>query len=318
MPSSKVNHDIRSNQGRTIYMPEFYEGELGWGNLAIPSVYAADDTVALYPRGTRLVQGERVFYYGKALGTIANGNSSSVTASIATSGLGGQFFFTTAMQQDYADGLLVRKVAAEDKIWYNTTTSEARADDFYSGGWVCGKDSTGSNRFFWRRIVQHLYYATGADAAALLSGASAYTYLSSLLLDQPVINSKTAMATTIMNMDWKNVVYSPNGDQYSPAIGAVCTGNPTATYNQWYQTWGPMFNAHIRDNFEGADDAEIVFVIYGDGSVNALPIAGTEAALLTRDTKYKQIAGHSLANTAFEGGAGADEGLPMIYVTLRR
>ena len=60
-------------------MPEYFEGELGWSNLAFPSIYAADDATALYPRGTRLVQGERSFYYGTYLGQLHNAGS-SITA----------------------------------------------------------------------------------------------------------------------------------------------------------------------------------------------------------------------------------------------
>lgn len=64
--SSKVNHDIRSNDGGTIYHLPENAGALGQGNLQIPNVYESDASPGLYPIGTRFVDGERVFHYSYA------------------------------------------------------------------------------------------------------------------------------------------------------------------------------------------------------------------------------------------------------------
>ena len=63
--TTKINHDLRSYDGRTIIMPAWKGGQGGFGNLAIPDI---GDTYSVqrYPVGTKLLDGERVFYYAKA------------------------------------------------------------------------------------------------------------------------------------------------------------------------------------------------------------------------------------------------------------
>ena len=59
-----VNHDLRVNNGMTLYHPPYASGQLGFGNMALPDVYHVDQ-VQQYPLGTRLVYGERSFRYTK-------------------------------------------------------------------------------------------------------------------------------------------------------------------------------------------------------------------------------------------------------------
>jgi len=322
---SRTNHDLRRDHGRTIYMPEYYEGESGWTNLAFPDVYAADDASALYPRGTKLEQGERVLYYGTYRG-VANSSASANTVT-ATNGddLFGKFLFTCAYQQDMANNLLVRKVAGELSIVYNTTVDDgARADNWYSGGWVCGKDTTPSDeRFFQRFIVKHDYQATGSKAQKIWNETnksftvvdlSAYTYASVLELDQPIINAKTSMATTIMQNEWKHGVWmNDTGYQhYRNCLGACMHNNPTATRHVWFQTWGPMFCPHVHAANVGAAENERVVMLMSDGSVQV-----RESTYDYMDSHYPVI-GHILADTKFELATLTDEGLPMIYVQWRK
>lgn len=321
MANTRVNHDLRSNHGRTLWMPEYFEGENGWTNLQLPNVYAADDQTALYPRGTRLTQGNRSFYYGTYRGVVTNVGS-SVTATNGDD-LFGKFLFTCAFQQDMANGLLVRKVAGELSIVYNTTVDDgARADNWYSGGWVTGKDSTPSDeRMFMRRIVKHDYQATGnlaeliwseTDQAFTEVDLSAYTYASVLELDQPVINSKTSMATTLMQNEWKHCIWqSDTGySSYRGTVGACMHNDPTATRHVWFQTQGPMFSPHVHAANVGASANERVVILMADGSVQA-----RESTYDYMDSHYPVI-GHIMADTAFEGGAGADEGLPMLIIDV--
>ena len=67
--------------GKTLYMPSFFEGEKGWGNLTLPNVYKAD-SIAQYPAGTKFQDGERIFYYDKFIVVITGWSSSSTLTSL--------------------------------------------------------------------------------------------------------------------------------------------------------------------------------------------------------------------------------------------
>ncbi|KKL70108.1 hypothetical protein LCGC14_2108230 [marine sediment metagenome] len=321
---SKVNHDLRSNKGRTIYMPEYYSGESGWANLDIPNVYAADDASPLYPRETRLVTGNRVFYYGTYNGVV----TSTGTSVTATNGddLAGKFLFSYATQDDMATGLLVRKLANELHIVYNTTISKtpaARAEDYYSGGWVTGKDTAPSDeRMFGRRIVKHTYQATGTSFAIFNSSTglytlvdlTAYTFVSILELDQPVINAKTTMATTICANEYKEVCWQNDTAYagYMGSVGACMHNDPTATRSVWLQTYGDMFMPHYEAEAIGSTSNERTLVLNSDGSVQG------RTASYDRFSSFRPIVGYLKYNTIFASGSGANEGLPMMFVTLKQ
>lgn len=76
----KVNHDLRVNNGATIYLPSDIQGD-GLANLAIPNVYAEDATQK-YPIGTKLVLDDMVFRYCKAEAD-PGGTSSTIRANRA-------------------------------------------------------------------------------------------------------------------------------------------------------------------------------------------------------------------------------------------
>lgn len=326
MGDTRTNHDLRSNQGRTLYMPEFYEGELGWENMKLPDVYAADDAIALYPREAKLVQGERVFRYGNYRGVRDTGAAAITVTATDGDDLFGKFLFTVAIQQDMATGLLVRKIIGELSIAYQTTVNDGgRADNFYSGGYVCGKDSTPSDaRMFMRRIVGHQYEATGltnekfyhpGNDVTTEVDLSSYSNVSVLELDQAVTNSKTSMATTIFWPEFKNVVWSMPASGYSHyanCVGASMRNDPTATRNIWLQGWGPMFCPHVHAANDGASANERVVMLMADGSVQV-----RDATYDYMDSHYPE-AGVILSDTIFESGSGQDEGLPMIYVKIRQ
>jgi len=307
-------------------MPEYYRGEEGFGNLAIPDIYAADDAIALYPRGTRLVMGNRVLFYGTYQGKIS-GKGTSVTATNGDD-LFGKFLFSYAYQQDMANALLVRKVANELSIVYNTTVSDAKSDDYYSGGWVTGKDTAPADeRFFSRRIVAHEYGAYGSATELIWNDStksftevdlSAYQYCSVLELDRPVINSKSGMATTIMQEPYKLVAwqYDDANAHYAQCIGACMHNDPTATRHCWFQTYGEMFCGHFSSEAEGAGEAERVVMLMADGSTQ---IRSANYDYNTTSYRYPVI-GYVMGDTAYNAatpGTPEDEGLPMIFVTLR-
>ena len=325
---SKVNHDIRSNQGRTIYMPEYYEGENGWGNLAIPNVYAADDATTLYPRGTRFVAGERSFYYSTYRGVVNPGASAYTVTATNGDDLAFKILFSVAYNQDYATAKLVRKIAGEiDVAVVDTVDDGGRADDWYSGGWISGKDSTPTDeRMFSRRIEGHSYLATGSkiqdfwsetNKANTVVDLSASSDVSVLRLDQPVINSKTTMAFVVHTNEWKHAIWQ-NSTAYvmnhSP-LGACMHNNPTYARHVWLQTYGQMFCPHIHAGTGiGSANNEPTVVCMGDGSFQA---RGSSYDYFASGTFYP-VVGHTLGSSIFEVATVTAELLPMIYLTMRK
>ncbi len=330
---SKVNHDIRSNQGRTIYMPEYYEGENGWGNLVLPNVYSADDYPTLYPRGTRLVEGERSFYYGTYRGK-ADTTASAYTVT-ATDGddLAFKFLFSVAYNQAYATGKLVRKIAGEiDVAVVDTVDDGGRADNWYSGGWISGKDSTPADeRMFSRRIEGHSFSATGsktqkfwhvANESNTIVDLSASSNVSVLRLDQPVINSKTTMAFKVHTNEWKHAIWQSDTGYHMNAspLGACMHNDPVAAAatqrGVWMQTYGQMFCPHLHTaNFPGTASNDCTLVVMADGSFSNRNTSDTDYHITGT---FFPVVGRVLGSTTFEAAGQVADSLPMIYLLWKK
>lgn len=307
-------------------MPEYYEGELGWSNLAMPSIYAADDATALYPRGTRFVAGERTFYYGTYRGVVNPGASAYTVTATNGDDLAFKCLFTVAYNQDMSNAELVRKVANELALIYSATINDgARVNNWYSGGFVSGKDSTPADeRMFSRFITRHIYQATGssydmwndANQAYTAISLTAYTHASILELDQPIINTKTGMATVIHTNPWKHAIWQNSSGyviNHGP-LGFCMHNDPTATRHVWFQTWGPMFCPHYHAGTGvGQTDTEVEIALMGDGSIQA-----RSSNYDYHVNSYFPVIGYRLGSTIFETASRAVELLPMIYVQMRR
>ncbi len=300
--------------GARVEMPPWFQGEKGWGNLAHPNVYKAD-AQQQYPAGAKYIEGERVFYYDKFIGTITGTEWAQALQAPNSTGLTvtqGRFLFAHVFQQDYANGLLVRMVGDESSIWYQTTPAEAQAKDYYSGGWVNGKDTGDSNRPFYRRIVAHNY-----DVSTIIPGeSSADSDVSELQLDQAVVTTKITMATTIMPNRHKHCIYKSHSEwnQYAPAMGAVVPNVVAQNNWVWLQTYGEMGIPWAAVEFSGAGNYEIMYKISGDGSISGQHSGAPAPA----DGSTFQVAGEAMASSIMESASGQDEELMMIYLKLRR
>ncbi len=321
------NHDIRSNAGRTIFMPEYYSGENGFGNLAIPNVYAADDTTTLYPRGTKLVQGNRVFKYGTYRGKMY----SKGVAVTETDGslMRGRFVYSYAYIQDMANGLLVRKQANEISMAYQTTVSDAQSDNYYAGGWVAGLDTTPSTeRIFFRRIISQDYQSTGSKTEKFFNASteretvvdlSAYSDVSILEVDQPFEFNKTSMATGIMQNPYKLIFWAYNdaNAHYYECMGAGMHNTPVVGSSGWFQTYGEMYCIFYNSEAGGAAEGERMVMLMADGSVQ---IRTANHDYDGSSYRYQTI-GYVMGNTAYNAGTPGtpeDETLPMFFMTLSR
>ena len=302
----KGQQALQMEHGAIVIMPPYFQGvnAKGWGNLALPDVYASDDGIQQYPEGSEFREGNRKFIYGRYRGVVTH-TGTSVTQ---TSGddLFGKFLFTYAHQIDMANGLLVRHLTEEQSMWYKTTPTAQRFTDYLSGGWVCGKDTAPSDaRMFMRRIVAHNY------SAALVVSGSAQTLVSELQLDRPIVNSKTSMATTFMGHEYKYICWQNDTgySSYRGCIGACMRNNPTYDRWCWFQVKGEMFCPHVHAANVGAVANERVVILMADGSVQV-----RESTYDYMDSHYPVI-GHILGDTTFLAGV-ADEGLPMIFVDV--
>lgn len=326
-----VNHDLRRNNGRTIYMPAWFQGETGWGNLELPNVYKADSS-AKFPAGTKYEEGERIFYYAKYLGKIQSSNWQTALqppANVAMTVGQGRILFCHAFQRDMADGLMVRHTADELSIVFQTTPTVMKAADYWSGGWVNGTDTGASYRPFYRYITKHDYAATGSKAQQIWNDStkaftsvdlSSYSDVSVLELDQAIITSKTTMPVTIMPNQWKHAMYKAHDEtlQFAPALGAAVPNAVSQNEYAWLQTWGPMGLPWVYTEFAGAATGEVLYKISGDGSINPQHSGAPDPA----DGSTWQLAGISMASSIMETAAsvstGTDEERILIYLMIRR
>lgn len=140
-----INHDLRSVDGGTIYMPPFIGGEVGWGNLEIPDVHLAS-AIQKYPRGTMFRKGynARVYtklkacpgvraycgttYYGglaQGLGLFSVAKPTELTGEVGTKGQS-TLTVDAVTANEFAGGLLVMYEAGQPtcimNIISNTTT----------------------------------------------------------------------------------------------------------------------------------------------------------------------------------------------------
>lgn len=151
-----INHDLRSADGGTIYMPPYIGGEVGWGSLELPDVHLAS-AVQLYPRGTMFRKGEDSWVYTKLAATARSGGV------YGTSGYGGisqgQGLFSVAKP---AGTLTV--VTATKGEYTVTISSPALTVNGYAGGLLTLYDGT-SQPLCVLRVVSNTATVITVDAA---------------------------------------------------------------------------------------------------------------------------------------------------------
>lgn len=283
--------------GAHITMPAWFAGELGWDNMENPNVYVADAILA-HPHGTRLEIGERVFYYATYYGKI----SGNVKADTVGDDLLGKGLMNFAFAQDYSNKLTwtagTRTVVLTSTV---DGTPTERVDDFYSGGWLGIKDTAPSDARMVHRYIE----------ASTISGTT-----TTLTIDQPLINAITGGNSVLTPNLYKYAswYHESAGAPYYPIVGYCMVNNPTAAYGVWLQTWGPMMSAHVTNTFEGANDSEVVVYGMADGSIQVRDGSTDSYSLDGR----LPIIGYTIPNSLSESGSGQDEGLPFIFLTLRR
>ena len=311
MNTSKINHDIRSNQGRTIYMPEYCEGEEGFGNLAIPNPNVLD-SAQKYPHGTAFRAGERTWFYSQYKGTINPNGSKVLTQEAAGYYMYGKGLAGYAYQQDYAASNIYG-VEGEDNLYIITAQVsgggvDERANNVYAGGTWTVYDTTHTyNKAMGGRVIEQAYSAT-----TLVVGGHSITTPSILTLDQDLVANVTwgTAKGTVMPNKWKLAVYggSQANGRYMPILGASNVGN-ISTYNQWLwlQTHGEIMIVHVSSDLFGDVEGYVKAVWNSDGSIDPAKYG----------TAYtRQTAGFVASNSMSETNTATSESYPIVYLTM--
>jgi len=247
----RASHDLRSNHGATIYMPPFAEGQVGWGNLAIPDPNNDIDTAQQYPLSTVLRMDERAWRYA----LVGDVDADGVTRCIRR-GTGLQ---NTSCINSYTDKLVSAsgyntvdvfklKIDMTTHVSYLGTASSVAVNDYAGGHFTLYTPSS-----YWGcRILGN----TVEDASGYVE----------LTLESPLPVTLTSSHILMFeeNLWWK-VQYPGTSANQACVVGFPCiwsvskttisTGPVTDSDWIWLQTWGP-YEGIIMGNATGAGTEE--------------------------------------------------------------
>lgn len=228
-----INHDLRVLDGKTMYMPKWVGGEVGWGNLELPDVYALD-TTQKYPLGTKFVDADRTFHYGYCYAK----NSASGRAS-------GGMKNNAKVKETTTDALI--EPIGETEIVIEDTTSTVNQ---WAGGF-------------------YLPYAhPGLCTYRILSNTVSDGEHVTLTLERGLlVASSSGMTIRIsQNMYSKLSCELPNaGLHYASSMGVNLVEAEAGKW-LWIQTWGPCY-VHGGDELGGKASAERMQFFHIDGSL---------------------------------------------------
>jgi len=212
-----INHDIRSVNGKYIFMPPDKAGQSGWGNLAIPNVMdAGGDTVQQYPINTKFVDFDRTFIYG-----YCDSKSAYTKANIGLANMNREENITFGT---------VGKDSGDTTLGVLTpTTYKTTADaNFFAGGWFMSR----ANPYGWYRIVSNTAYNGGTVGSTEMD----------IVIEEPGIQVDIAASVGSCKLN-ANPYTTLKGNWYASDEMVTYMGvtliDPTASTYQWIQTWGP-------------------------------------------------------------------------------
>lgn len=253
-----VNHDIRSLDGGTIYMPKWYQGEDGWGNLALPDVYIAG-TTQVYPRGTIYREGNRTFVYGKMDSTLGGAYTHA-----------GYLPITYATYKDIGSDGMQSGSAATTACTVNY--GEACAVDKYSGG-ILGFYGT----FYGNRYI----------VAQAVAGA---TYDMVLTLDQAMQGTMATTDEILLQEHQYKVMRLYVTEEYAPYVGVLCHDLIAVSEYNWLQTGGPNGMTFYHSTAEGGDAGQMDVIAY-HGTTQIHPSNAASLQITGKEAGSMQVIG---------------------------
>jgi len=218
-----VIQSLVAKDGKYIVLPVWVSGDTKYGNLAHPNPHAnssVGDTAQQYPHGTKFVDGDRVFFYGKVYSVYLAGKSNLGMFNLneSASGTGTVTWGATAgVKGDTQVGILASGLT-------DTTPDE---DDF-AGGWFMPR----TNPYSSYRVLK-----SSTAAGARVSGEI------DLTLDYGLVESVTAsQASCFLNFsEWTKLSQQWTGSIDYATCPGVTLVDPIASTWQWVQSWGPCY-----------------------------------------------------------------------------
>ena len=275
---TKINHDLRSVDGVTIYHGQEVDGASGQGNLEMPNIFE-ESAAPIYPIGTRLVLGDRVFrysYFPEAI-TYAHAGVISYTGKIGSA--------VDSYDAEQAVGTVEFKV--------NGTGDGDPVANYYAGGYILLGTAVDA-------VVMRILKSTASAYDSVYT--TQYTVVLTLEQGIPVAIAANTDCDIFPNQfaDVRMAFGSVNTANMKPFVG-IPPRIFTALRYGWIQTWGPCFIVHNVADAIGDTSfwRQVTFV--GDGSLEALHES-------IGDTQSNQIAGYTLAI----GGAGSEWTMLML------
>lgn len=274
---NRANHDLRVQNGRTIILPAWKGGQEGYHNLTLPDI--RDVTAAqLYPVGTKLLDGERVFYYARA---------SSVGISTTDYGV----------KNGYPQHVAYTSVAASAAVGATSLTIDIASHGVAADGVIAANELAGGFLLVFVANATTSFMCRILENTAT-SGAGEMTL---------TLQDELPVALTVDVDNVECLAHWASGCEYNtaneePVVG-VAQAVVTANYYFWLQTWGPCWVGPSGTGpCDGAHKHQVVFEstgeVEGHDYSNALY---TEA----------QHAGFGLAH-AYGGGQGA----PFLFLQI--
>ena len=260
-------HKLVAKNGRYIVLPPYAANQEGYQNLQLPDLSVAD-AVQKYPFGTKYVDGDRVFRYGKFMGTMNPDLGAKDTQPQAVA-------YTTiaAATLQYATTIVLDVAATEGIAGDGVIAVNALA-----GGYCVIFDA--SSKAILRQIVSNTAVATGEMT---------------IVVSDPI---PVALITDTDHIECMASPYSYLTASNDNADGGVM-GLPQLVYTSgqygWIQTWGPCWIAPHAAVGSGMNNRTCIF--RNDGAIDELDYSD--------DANNKgQIAGFVMSH-AQAGGQGA-------------
>jgi len=271
----ETKQSVIAVDGRYLVLPAWKGGEpiTARGNLEIPDIRDVDASQK-YPVGTKLVDGERVFYYAKASSVGIEATDYGVK-----NGYGQDVAYTTvAAAADVGDKTLVIDVQSTD----GQDDTGVFAANYFAGGFVVVFNHGDPVDAFTCRILESTA-TTGAGEMTLTLQDEIPVALAAGDVDHA-----ECMAHWALGCEYNTATEEP--------VVGVAHAAVAASYWFWLQTWGPCWlGPSSAGPFDGAHKHQAVFESTGE-------IDGHEYgnAALTE----QQHAGFGLCH-AVGGGQGA-------------
>lgn len=255
-----INHDLRSHDGGTIFMPPYIGGEVGWGNLAIPDPHIVT-AIQRYPRGTMFRKGNRSWAYSKLYTTTRTGGIWGSTGyGGITAGLG---LFSVAK----TSSSLTIVTGTKGERTLTISSPSLGTANAYAGGLLSIYES--AKRSCILAVVSH------TDTVITLDGILPDTYTAqansnAYLVPSPyhnVVSAGISSRSTAVYDYCPGIFNSPNDED----------GNEAAVNDfVWLQTAGPC-TMWVSHSYRGGAGGERVTYIMGGGTAQVADSSNTSA-----------------------------------------